>query len=141
MTEKQRKQFNRMRYTLRKIYRSYQRPDQILRQCEKDEHYGPDYQETLEMAYENLQAEAQKGVAGIKEIPPPKKPEKKKATRKIMTKIDDKDVQANQVIFFRLSRKKWVTKDGHELTDEFIQKHRHQLPFAEDGGLGFVIIK
>jgi hypothetical protein len=130
-----------MRYTLRKICKAYQRPDQIRRQCDKDEPYGPGYEETLEMAYENLQTEAQRGVAGIKEIPPPKKPERKKVSRKIMTKIDDKDVQANQVIFFRLSRKKWITKDGLELSDEFIQKHRHQLPFAKDGGLGFVIIK
>jgi hypothetical protein len=70
MTEKQRQQFNRMRHTLKKIYKYYQTPDQLRRNSEKD--YGLGFQESLEMAYENLQSEAQYAVKGIKELKAPK---------------------------------------------------------------------
>lgn len=141
MTKAQRTQFNRMRYVLRKISRMYQKPQQMKKHSETD--WGVDYEEALEMAYENIQQEAAKAVSGIKEIPHPnsKKPEKKKITRKILVKVGEEEIQAHQVILFRISRKRWITKDGKELSDEFIEKHWHQLPFAKDGGLGFVILK
>jgi hypothetical protein len=66
MTEKQKNQFNRMLAALRKIHKGYQTPEQLRRNCKG--HYGLDYQESLEMAYENLQAEARFAAKGIKEI-------------------------------------------------------------------------
>jgi len=73
MTEKQRQQFNRMRYFLIRINAYYMTPAQIQKKGEKM--YGLPAEEVLEMAYENIQAEARHAVKGVKEIP---KPEQKK---------------------------------------------------------------
>lgn len=55
---------NEQRYfdALRRIARGYQTPDQLRRNSEKE--YGVRYEEALEMAYENLQAEAKCAIRG-----------------------------------------------------------------------------
>jgi predicted nuclease with TOPRIM domain len=65
MKEKQIIQFNNMLFTLRKIAKNYQTPTQ-LRKCQGQ--IGLDYEEELEMAYENIQSEAARASKGIKEI-------------------------------------------------------------------------
>jgi len=79
MTEKQRQQFNRMRQALTNIYKYYQTPDQLRRNCKKD--YGLGYEESLEMAYENLQSDARCAVKGIMAI----KPDKPKVNKSLQT--------------------------------------------------------
>lgn len=66
ITERQAHQFNRMRIALIKIAKAYQTPDQLRRNCGKQ--YGLGYEETLEMSYENLQAEAKAASKGISKI-------------------------------------------------------------------------
>lgn len=64
MTPKQKEQFNRMRATLKRIATSYMTPAQIQR----DKEAGLDYEEYLEYAYENMQAEAKAACKGVREI-------------------------------------------------------------------------
>jgi hypothetical protein len=66
ITERQAMQFNRMLRQLKKIAREYQTPGQLRRGCDKE--YGLGYEESLEMAYENLQAEAAHGANGVSYI-------------------------------------------------------------------------
>lgn len=66
MTKKQVEQFNRMRYFLLRINRCYMTPAEIQKKGEKM--YGLSPEEVLEMAYENIQAEARHAVKGVKEI-------------------------------------------------------------------------
>lgn len=73
ITIKQAEQFNRMRETLRRIgavkgtSTTFMTPDQIRNECAKGD-IGLDFDEELEMAYENIQADAKQAVASIKEI-------------------------------------------------------------------------
>lgn len=55
ITEKQKEQFNLMLAALKEI-RSYQSPEKLRRDSEKD--WGLEYEEALEMSYENMQATA-----------------------------------------------------------------------------------
>ena len=48
--------------TLKRIAKGYKTPDQLRRQSQKE--YGLDYAEAIEMAYENLQAEASRVIHG-----------------------------------------------------------------------------
>lgn len=64
MTPKQKEQFNRMRATLKRIATGYMTPAQIQR----DKEAGLDYEEYLEYAYENIQAEAKAACKGVREI-------------------------------------------------------------------------
>jgi hypothetical protein len=66
MTTKQKQQFNSMLFTLKKISKSYQTPNQLRRGSESQ--YGLDYTEALEMAYENIQSEARYAAKGVKEL-------------------------------------------------------------------------
>lgn len=66
ITEKQAEQFNYMLAIHRKIARDYQTPDQLRKNSEKQ--YGLDYEESLEMAYENLQSEAGAAAKGVRPI-------------------------------------------------------------------------
>lgn len=66
ITEKQAKQFNLMLHQLRKIHKDYKTSQQIRRCCESQ--YGLGYEESLEMAYENLQSEARAGCSRVKPI-------------------------------------------------------------------------
>lgn len=55
ITEKQKQQFNLMLNSLKKI-KAYQTPDRLRKDSEKD--WGLDFEEAIEMAYENIQSEA-----------------------------------------------------------------------------------
>lgn len=68
ITEKQRQQFNLMRMALIQIHKDYQTPTQLRRGCNKG--YGLDFEETIEMAYENIQGLAKSMVKGVKQIEP-----------------------------------------------------------------------
>lgn len=69
MTHKQKKQFNQMYYTLLQISKSYQTPSQLKKNSRNQ--YGLDYEEALEMAYENIQLSAKAAIKGIKEVTEP----------------------------------------------------------------------
>jgi len=64
MTPKQKEQFNRMLATLKRITNGYMTPAQIQR----DKDGGLDYEEYLEYAYENIQAEAKAACKGVRKI-------------------------------------------------------------------------
>lgn len=73
ITDKQVEQFNRMREALRRIgavkgeRTTFMTPDQIRNECAKGD-IGLDFDEELEMAYENMQADAKQAVTGIRSI-------------------------------------------------------------------------
>jgi hypothetical protein len=64
MTAKEKESYLKMYNALKKIATYYQTPQQLRRNCEKM--YGLQYEESLEMAYENLQAEARFATKGIR---------------------------------------------------------------------------
>lgn len=64
MTPKQKLQFNVMLATLKKISKSYMTPNEIRR----DSDSGLDYEEYLEMAYENIQQDARQAAKGVRQI-------------------------------------------------------------------------
>lgn len=66
ITENQKAQFNRMRSALLIISREYKSTDQLRRESEKQ--YGLEYEEALEMAFENIQGEAEFAVKGVKAL-------------------------------------------------------------------------
>lgn len=66
ITEKQALRFNQMLQTLKRISKDYQTSDQLRRNSEKQ--YGLEYEEALEMAYENVQEEARQAAVGVKFI-------------------------------------------------------------------------
>lgn len=68
MTPTQAKQFNQMLLALRGIAKGYMTPEKLRKNCEKE--CGLDYEEALEMAYENIQSTAATYSKGIKEIKP-----------------------------------------------------------------------
>lgn len=72
ITPKQIEQFNLMRAALIRIGSEFQTTSQLRRNSEKQ--YGLDYDEVLEMSYENIQTLAQYSVRGIKrlQLPQPK---------------------------------------------------------------------
>jgi len=67
ITAKQVVQFNEMRNALIKISKQYQTTTQLRKNVGL---YGLDYEEELEMAYENIQNEAEIVVKGIKALVP-----------------------------------------------------------------------
>lgn len=66
MTNKQNAQFNNMRRALLTISKEYCTPAQLRKEAKGA--YGIDYEEALEMAYENIQAEAKNALKGTKYI-------------------------------------------------------------------------
>lgn len=66
MTPKQKEQFNNMRRALIQIRRGFETPSQLRKNCGNC--YGLDYEETIEMAYENMQCVAGLAVKGVKEL-------------------------------------------------------------------------
>lgn len=66
ITENQVKQFNVMRNYLLRISKGYSTTSQLKKESRSD--YGLDYEEVLEMAYENMQGEARLAVRGVKAI-------------------------------------------------------------------------
>ncbi len=65
ITEKQAKQFNVMLGVLKSISKGYLTPNQ-MRKGAKD--FGLDFEEALEMAYENIQHEAKSAISNVKPI-------------------------------------------------------------------------
>ena len=68
MTDKQIQDYNRMRDTLVEISK-YQTPDKLRKDSQKD--WGLEYEEALEMAYENIQETARMSVIGVRKITKP----------------------------------------------------------------------
>jgi len=66
ITEKQKAQFNLMYATLKNIAKNYQSPDKLRKNCEKQ--FGLDYEDAIEMSYENIQNEALSAIKGTKYI-------------------------------------------------------------------------
>jgi hypothetical protein len=64
MTKKQQQQFVKMYAALHRIAKYYQTPDQLRKNSKGDFSLG--FSECLEMAYENLQAEASQAIKGIR---------------------------------------------------------------------------
>jgi soluble cytochrome b562 len=65
MTKKQMQDFNKMRNALIEITK-YQTPDKLRRDSEKD--WGVQFEEALEMAYENIQTTAKYAVKGVRAL-------------------------------------------------------------------------
>jgi hypothetical protein len=65
ITQKQRDQFNFMLNTLKKI-KSYQSPSQLKKDSGKD--WGLDFEEAIEMAYENIQNDASNGCKNVRPL-------------------------------------------------------------------------
>ena len=64
----------RFEMALRRILR-YQTPEQLRRHCEKQ--YGLEFEEAIQMAYENIQGEAQSALRGYRKkrrVSPPSDP-------------------------------------------------------------------
>jgi len=66
MTDKQVEQFNFMLSVLRRIARDYQTPEQLRANCERQ--YGLEFKDALEMAYDNIQADAEATIKGVRAI-------------------------------------------------------------------------
>ena len=66
MTDKQKEKFNKLYDALKRISKVYETPNQLKRSC--GNYYGLEYQEALEMAYENIQGEAKLAIKGIRRI-------------------------------------------------------------------------
>lgn len=65
INEKKCDQFNKMHEALRKIA-AYQSPEKLKKDSEKD--WGLEYEEAMEMAYENMQSEAKSAIKGVRPI-------------------------------------------------------------------------
>ncbi len=68
MTKKQIEQFNFMRSQLIRISKDFMTPEHMRKMIKKDGGYGLDYEETLEMAYENIKTAASMAVKGVRVI-------------------------------------------------------------------------
>ncbi|MBD2700127.1 hypothetical protein IC229_05740 [Spirosoma sp. BT702] len=66
MNKKQAEQFNNMLSTLKKIAKDYQSPYVLSKNSQKL--YGLDYEEALEMAYENIQGDAARAIQGVNPV-------------------------------------------------------------------------
>lgn len=63
MTSKEAIQFKQMHHALKRIA-AYDSSDRLRRSSQKD--WGVDFEEAIEMAYENVQQEAKNGLRGIR---------------------------------------------------------------------------
>lgn len=68
ITEKQLNQFNTMRMVLFQICNRYQTVNQLRKSSNSD--YGLEYEEALEMAYENIKEQAKLAIKGVKTLVP-----------------------------------------------------------------------
>ena len=66
MTPKQIRQWNQMRHTLLRISKQYMSSQKLRKESEGE--YGLEFEESIEMAYDNIQGEAKSAVKGVKEI-------------------------------------------------------------------------
>lgn len=65
ITEKQKQQFNLMLNALKRI-KAYQSPEKLRKDSSKD--WGLDFEEAIEMAYENIQGEAAFACKNVKPL-------------------------------------------------------------------------
>lgn len=65
MTKKERSDFNQMHHALSRI-KEYQTATQLKKSSRRD--WGLDYEESLEMAYENVIDEAKYGLKGVRKL-------------------------------------------------------------------------
>jgi len=65
MTKKQIENYNKMRRALIEITK-YQTPDKLRKDSEKD--WGLEFEEAIEMSYENIQQTAKLAVKGVREL-------------------------------------------------------------------------
>ncbi len=65
ITEKQKQQFNLMLNALKKI-KAYQSPEKLRKDSSRD--WGLDFEEAIEMAYENIQGEAAFACKNVKPL-------------------------------------------------------------------------
>ena len=65
ITEKQKQQFNQMLNALKKI-KAYQSPEKLRKDSSKD--WGLDFEESIEMAYENIQGDAAFACKNVKQL-------------------------------------------------------------------------
>lgn len=66
ITAKQAQQFNKMKQALTVISKSFQPPTQLRKESGND--YGLEYEEALEMSYENIQGIAKAGVKNVRPL-------------------------------------------------------------------------
>jgi hypothetical protein len=66
MSDKQKLQFNQMLAMLQRLSKGYQTPAQLRKSAKG---MGLDYDEMLEMAYENIQSDAASTIKGVRAIP------------------------------------------------------------------------
>lgn len=66
MTNKQIENYNRMRHALKMIAKDFGTTEWLQGNSEKE--YGLEYEEALEMAYDNIQDVARQAVHGVREI-------------------------------------------------------------------------
>lgn len=66
ITARQKQQFNQMLNTLKMISKGYQTTKQLRKDSEKD--WGLDFDEAIEMAYENIQLEAAFACKNVKPL-------------------------------------------------------------------------
>lgn len=69
ITENQRQQFNKMLDACRQISKGYQTPAQLRKSSKGD--FGLDYEEALEMSYENIQGTAAFAIKNVKPLSTP----------------------------------------------------------------------
>lgn len=65
MTDNQKQQFNRMLSALKRITK-YDSPERLREESMND--YGLDYEEALEMSYDNIQYDAKAAINGVKRV-------------------------------------------------------------------------
>ena len=66
ITERQKQQFNFMLGILKKISKQYQTPAQLKKGSRGE--WGLDFEEAIEMSYENIQSEATFACKGVKPL-------------------------------------------------------------------------
>lgn len=66
ITKKKAEQFNFMLYTLKKISKDYMSPEQLRKKSDKE--YGLEFEECIEMVYDNIQSDAANASKGIRPI-------------------------------------------------------------------------
>jgi len=71
MTSKQAEQFNLMLATLRKISKEYMTSEQLRNKSEKM--YGLEFEECIEMSYDNIQEDAKFAIRNVRPIQQDKK--------------------------------------------------------------------
>jgi hypothetical protein len=66
MTPEEKQQFNKIFFALQRIAKDYKASYELREDCEEE--YGLEYEEVLEMTYENIQSDAAMAIIGIKSV-------------------------------------------------------------------------